>query len=635
MAGLDDSDGSIFGHDDGEFFPEDLVHEELCDDQWADSMHIILGHGVEDAKCSQNGASSGSLPSHIFRASQDVMNDSPPRCLSAPSASSSSVALPLPHTPSPRHGPVSDTMTPVKLPVTSAPADMKRRRMREKSSPSAVAILGEPAAAVTVEELGVHGTLGVFPTEAEWAKMNRRTQYRFVYEQVRLSWTRGSHVGDAGAVKGGNYREARKAFSSLDQKSKRTAMMLWCEKNQIPSFILEFAEEIFPEANKKKVTLAGRTCLLTFVGPWGYKNKSGELVDLSSHSLDGLVEFLKADAGVQDLWSRFKVYVESLLKASEAADWACTLELCTKSFAAAGFAHLHFHCFLRSQKRMWLANSAALFFEGVRPNLAAIIGGVMQSKYCASWNGAFYCSARKIGQLWSEASKVPFRDYLVQGQWVMNMVQAQKLSVVTARQYILQSCHNVQRFLTDLDIVDKQDMLARIGQAKEAARRALLKVQRPFLRLKAVEKWVAQYAVIDFRYQFLVLEGPSKLAKTAYAQSLTPEGMDFLDINCASGQEPDLRQYRYGTHGLVLFDEVSPKQVAAQRKLFQASNSEVQLGCSTTNVYSYCVYVHMVRLVLCSNGWSEILQTMSSGDRDWVIANSIHVLVDRPLYEKV
>ena len=94
-------------------------------------------------------------------------------------------------------------------------------------------------------------------------------------------------------------------------------------------------------------------------------------------------------------------------------------------------------------------------------------------------------------------------------------------------------------------------------------------------------------------------------------------------MNCAGGEEPNLRAYRLRKHGLILFDEIVASQVAAQRKLFQAQSAPVQLGCSATNCYSYEVFVWRTKMVLASNNWHTSLASLSAGDQEWLHANSI------------
>ena len=50
----------------------------------------------------------------------------------------------------------------------------------------------------------------------------------------------------------------------------------------------------------------------------------------------------------------------------------------------------------------------------------------------------------------------------------------------------------------------------------------------------------------------LVLEGPSGLGSFQFGLSLSPRSME---VTCSNCEEPDLREFKSGTHELVLFDE--------------------------------------------------------------------------------
>ena len=92
------------------------------------------------------------------------------------------------------------------------------------------------------------------------------------------------------------------------------------------------------------------------------------------------------------------------------------------------------------------------------------------------------------------------------------------------------------------------------------------------------------------------------MGKTQLARALAePAGGSVFEVTCASGAEPELRAFRFSQRKLILFDEVHPAQVAAQRLLFQSSTSDVALGCSATNCHRSSVYMHGVRMALCSN----------------------------------
>ena len=103
-------------------------------------------------------------------------------------------------------------------------------------------------------------------------------------------------------------------------------------------------------------------------------------------------------------------------------------------------------------------------------------------------------------------------------------------------------------------------------------------------------------------------------------------------MNCASDAPIVLRDYLWRTHLLILFDEISPSQVAAQRKLFQAGFAPIQLGASVTGNFLYTVFVHSVRMVCCSNDWSALLRKLPESVQGWLAANSVHVIVDAPLW---
>jgi hypothetical protein len=136
-----------------------------------------------------------------------------------------------------------------------------------------------------------------------------------------------------------------------------------------------------------------------------------------------------------------------------------------------------------------------------------------------------------------------------------------------------------------------------------------------------------------FRFKFLVLEGPSRIGKTVFARmTLTPEGKEFYELNCAGGSELDLRGVLPHRHGLIIFDEISPTQVLRQKKVFQAGPTEIQLGQSSTSVYGYSKWFYKMRMVCCSNTWTSVLRTLPKDDADWLEKNAVHIFRTTPLF---
>ena len=153
---------------------------------------------------------------------------------------------------------------------------------------------------------------------------------------------------------------------------------------------------------------------------------------------------------------------------------------------------------------------------------------------------------------------------------------------------------------------------------------------RPF-SIPAVDQWVKEHEEIKWRYKFLVLVGSSMMGKTRFALSLAPAGRS-LELNCVTGNEPDLREYDATQVDLILLDEMPAWGVIRQKKLMQCPPALVQLGASATNAFSYKVWVHQKKFVVSSNTWFEELEEMVPGDRDWLNANSVIVSVQSPLW---
>ena len=195
-------------------------------------------------------------------------------------------------------------------------------------------------------------------------------------------------------------------------------------------------------------------------------------------------------------------------------------------------------------------------------------------------------------------------------------------------------CANGSRHVKELEAHEAHLEEEAVQKAEDEAQRLLGDTLKPSKQYPVVNAWIKQFDKPRHRYTFLVLQGPSRVGKTAFARSLCDPGFETLEINCASGAEPDLRAYRLSRHGLILFDEIVPQQVVSQRKVFQAQSAKVQLGCSATNMYSYDVFVWRKKFVLASNNWDTSLSQLSEPDQEWIKANSVVLRVTEPMWQE-
>ena len=154
---------------------------------------------------------------------------------------------------------------------------------------------------------------------------------------------------------------------------------------------------------------------------------------------------------------------------------AICLELCPSTWALQGVVQLHSHCFLRSNRAfLKLIDLRPCCFEGVDPHESCSIGGMtLGNSRSQSWSGYFYCAVRnKIGQLWAESSRAPFLQFLVEGSWIMNMVQANKMRMTHGRDLLIQ-CKNASRWLRELDIVEQEEEKVAVREAMARAQELL------------------------------------------------------------------------------------------------------------------------------------------------------------------
>ena len=384
-------------------------------------------------------------------------------------------------------------------------------------------------------------------------------------------------------------QEGRQAFKDMPNDFRNICIRKWMELARPPAWLAQALEERFlaTDMGSKIPQVKKDGVLLTWNLPGEGPSDSGRLAQSlpPAHlTVDEVATRLRDDATALALWHRVVDHGQMCRQLCGAADVAVCLEVCPDTYELQRMLRLHVHMFLKtSGEALKLKHANFYDFEGCRTHAATQIGGISSMKAINNWCGFFYCCIKeKKGTVFTEATKTPFTKFLVNPAWIMSLVQGGKLATEPARNLLVR-CVNASRHVKELEQHEQELEKEAVKQAMAEAERLLsqrLKKQEVFAEAEA---FVRQFDEALHRYKFLVLAGPSRVGKTAFARSLCEEGKEVLEVNCASGEDPNLRAYRLRRHGLILFDEIVAGQVVAQRKLFQAQVAPVQLGCSATN----------------------------------------------------
>ena len=189
------------------------------------------------------------------------------------------------------------------------------------------------------------------------------------------------------------------------------------------------------------------------------------------------------------------------------------------------------------------------------------------------------------------------------------------------------------RHLQTLDILEKERQKDVVAAEMRSRDEKIGETRTAFKELKEVSAWVQDKATARDRRKFLVLDGASRLGKTAFACSLVPRGAT-LEVNCAGVTDPPLRAFSRQRHQLILFVEASTELVLKNRRLFQAPNTPVTVGSSPTNALAYDLYLNDTLLVVASSNWEQELAALPVRERSWLDANMVFVAVKEKLFKE-
>ena len=240
----------------------------------------------------------------------------------------------------------------------------------------------------------------------------------------------------------------------------------------------------------------------------------------------------------------------------------------------------------------------------------------------------YYLQMNKAGVLHYKTNFKAFSAFQVNPRWITSHIQGGKLSWDSAREQYRLAGSNVRNNIENVNYLrDLQKHSFVVGQITYY-NGALKAQQKPWVVCTALDDFLAELKEVRMRYKFFVMIGSSCTAKTQRLKHVFVDPAYVLEINCASGEETDLRGYDESLHEGILFDEGKAEMVLRQKKLFQAGNAYIQLASSSTNCHSYRRYVYRTALMISSNTWKEELEAIekrSPCDAAWLKDNSIVV----------
>ena len=420
------------------------------------------------------------------------------------------------------------------------------------------------------------------------------------------------------------------------------AKALFTERPVSVSFqrqVLELIDKQVYAKSSRSRFVDSKTALFTFNGPWGVVTditvpEAVKTPSAFNTAVDEVCEELRQHERVLMLWSEFKKKAEGWKDAFFLSSVAFCMELCTQTLESEGIIRVHFHAFFRSNSRIRIERGYHVAFKGSEPFKSDnVMGGSRSSRGPGTNAGMYYLQAPKIGSIFTSGTVLPFKDYLVSGEWIMNLVQAGKLNFDTAREEIVRTAKNLPRILASLDRWHREMQQASLKEHIRSVQLELDARRKPFKSIDVVNDWVRSHDTNLMRYKFLVLCGGSGLGKTQFAKGLVGAGRT-LELNMASAPEPDMREYDHTAHDLVLFDECGPEQVLKQKKLFQCPPVEVGLAASATSCHAYKVWVHKKLFVVATNVWQYEMSRLNCDDAAWLAANSVLYEVLEPLWDK-
>ena len=292
-------------------------------------------------------------------------------------------------------------------------------------------------------------------------------------------------------------------------------------------------------------------------------------------------------------------------------------EVLEYSWAIERGARGHTHLFIVTKEKQREVDATVLKYNDKMPNIE---GGTSRGRSARrTWDrGHFYVYCPfKTSHVMSSTNYMPMVKYAVDSSWVMTMWRQGKIDdpVRCAATYrVLTPAMEGQVKLVNKRNIDYMRENVLDGRTKKLTSNMVL-----FKKIPEVEMWMETFESVQHRYKFLWLHGPSGNGKTMFAVNLKK----MTHLHSAG---VDWTTYDAGQHDAIVFDDIFDMEtyINMHKPIFQSAR-KTAVNTSKTNCFSQLIDTAGKMIIVCNN---------DAPTTSWVLANTIVVEVDEPLFIK-
>ena len=524
----------------------------------------------------------------------------------------------------------------------SSSTGVVRRRLRSKQAPTPEGALQPRSLQPAFEDAAdaFRGSFWKNFDKEEWVSLEPRKKYLVLYWKFRNWVSKRATVAPEQPLAPVHLDMtpdelipyAHGGLRHLTREQKAVVYGRFCALSSAPEEITEMVKDLWGavDGQRRGRWLHSKTALLTWNGDWGLVKVND---DANLTSVDEVVSHVRQDTSMMKTWQQFLDLVKDVADRWFCKVYACSFELCTQTWQDTRHVRVHGHAFLfRPDARIELRQLDipkfldSVPFKSPDPTSGANRGGT-------TWAACYYVLCPKVGSIFTAGSVEPFKDFPVSSQYIVNLVQAKKMTFKVAHSEMALCGRSFCRVSQDLKAWERAQR--ELVLQEKAVEEQKLHYQKN-LRFKAfpmVQEWWSEATQPhQRRKRFLVIEGPSGVGKTEFIKGLAGPTAT-LEISADGMTSPYLLNFDPAHHRVIFWDECHPQMVVAHRKLFQSPASWITLGVSPTGRDAYTVWVNDAVMAIASNSWrAQVAGLEQASDRDWLHHNAVLLVVTEKMY---